>query len=274
MDPPPEHCPPNERLEPFLGCHIICKKNEYFNYITHVCDKCKEDEINDEFDRICKSKCKSDEIYNFEKKKCEIQPDCLNDEIFNPENKKCEKIINHNCKENEVYDHIDKKCSRIKEERIIISITDERDHSIESGEENIINNNEDDINEIIEYVDDSNFNENEERECPNNLKWDDRKKKCLLYKKCYNYKVWDPHKRKCRKPQYEKDCKKDEVYSIAQEICEKKSICKNGKLIDGVCVCFKNTRLINSICVKDNCKNGIIKNKKCICRRGKKEKKW
>ena len=41
--------------------------------------------INNEFDRIYKSKCWSDEIYNFEKKKYEIQPDCLNDEIFNPE---------------------------------------------------------------------------------------------------------------------------------------------------------------------------------------------
>ena len=85
MQPPPDRCPPNKRLEPFSMCQIICKENEYFNYITNVCDKCKEDEINDEFDRICKSKCKSDEIYNFEKKKCEIQPDCLNDEIFNPE---------------------------------------------------------------------------------------------------------------------------------------------------------------------------------------------
>ena len=42
-----------------------------FNYIKNECDKCKEDEINDEFNRIYKSKCENDEIYNFEKK-CEI----------------------------------------------------------------------------------------------------------------------------------------------------------------------------------------------------------
>ena len=113
-------------------------------------------------------------------------PNCLNDEIFNLENKKCEKIINHNCKESKDYDHIDKKCSR-KKERNTISIKEGSD-DMQSDDDNIINNNEDDINEIIEYVNDNNFNENEERKCPNNLKWDDKKKKCLVYKKCYDYK--------------------------------------------------------------------------------------
>ena len=104
IDPPPDSCNANERLIPGSRCQRICNENEYFNYITSVCDKCEEDEVYDEIERKCKPKCESDEIYNFENKKCEIQPDCLNDEIFNPEIKKCEKIKYFNCKENEDYD--------------------------------------------------------------------------------------------------------------------------------------------------------------------------
>ncbi len=104
MTPAPESCEAHERLIPNTMCQIICKENQYFNYITNVCDKCEEDEVYDNLERKCKPKCESDEIYNFENKKCEIQPDCLNDEIFNPEIKKCEKIKYFNCKENEDYD--------------------------------------------------------------------------------------------------------------------------------------------------------------------------
>ncbi len=31
---------------------------------------------------LCKQKCESDEIYNFENQKCEIPSDCLNDVIL------------------------------------------------------------------------------------------------------------------------------------------------------------------------------------------------
>ena len=111
-----------------------------------------------------------------------------------------------------------------------------------------------------------------------------KKKICLPYKKCEEEKeldeelgyipapskVWDPYKKKCIKTQFESDCKEDEVYSISDYLCEKKSLCKNGKLIDGVCLCLKNNRLINSEYVKDKCKGGNVINNKCICEYGKK----
>ena len=48
--PPPENCNPNERLIPYSRYQRICNENEYFNYITSVCDKCEEDEVYDEIE--------------------------------------------------------------------------------------------------------------------------------------------------------------------------------------------------------------------------------
>ena len=48
IEPPPENCNANERLIPYSRCQRICNENEYFNYITSVCDKCEEDEVHDE----------------------------------------------------------------------------------------------------------------------------------------------------------------------------------------------------------------------------------
>ena len=52
----------------------------------------------------------------------------------------------------------------------------------------------------------------------------------------------------------------------------KKSVCKNGKLFDDICLYIKNKRLISE-CVEDKCKGGKIKNDKCICEKGKKRNK-
>ncbi len=204
IDPPPESCNPNERLIPDSRCQTICNENEYFNYITSVCDKCEEDEVYDEIERKCKPKCESDEIYNFENKKCEIQPDCLNDEIFNPEIKKCEKIEKNNCKENEDYDKIDKKCFINKEKKIIIN----------NGEHNLNDRGESDNNDYNDIPQDDNNNNSPEIEyinfsCSNGYRWEDKKKICLPYKKCEEEKqldeelgyipapskVWDPYKK-------------------------------------------------------------------------------
>ena len=83
----------------------------------------------------------------------------------------------------------------------------------------------------------------ENSSCLNGYRWENKNKICLPYKKCEKEKefnenlgyksspskIWDPYKKKCIKTQYESDCKDDEVYNIPDYLCEKKSICKNGK---------------------------------------------